>query len=86
MRFVDEEWHTITATIGDSWHFTETLSLGNYTFVAEWQDPDGDHWVYLKSLSLNGRIVPLYAPESDTLGLSPRQDSFLPVVLRNGRN
>ena len=86
MRFVDEEWHTITSTVGDSWRFTETLPLGTYTFLAEWQDPDGDHWVYFEILSLDGRIDPLYAPKFDRLGLLPRQDIFLPSVLRDARN
>jgi [NiFe] hydrogenase assembly HybE family chaperone len=34
MRFVDEAWHTITATIGGAWHFTQTFPEGSYTFIA----------------------------------------------------
>jgi len=84
MRFVDAQWHTIASTVGASWRFTETLSPGNYTFIAEWQDPDGDPWVYFEPLNVDGTIDPLYAPKSDTLGLLPRQDNFLPLVLRDG--
>jgi hypothetical protein len=85
MRFVDEAWHTITATIGGAWHFTQTFPEGSYTFIAEWEDPDGDEWIYLQFWNLNGTVDPLYAPVSDTLGLPPRREIYFPAVRAGGR-
>lgn len=81
MRFVDEEWHTVTSVISDSWHFTMTLLPGTYTFIAEWEDPDGDDWSYAESLELDGRIDPYNAPSSDIIGLRPHRYFFLPLLL-----
>jgi hypothetical protein len=83
MRFVDEDWHVLTSTVGSSWHFVETLLPGTYTFIAEWEDSDGDGWVRFESLTLNGVVDPLYAPLSDTVGLLPRQDIYLPILRYN---
>lgn len=83
MRFLDEDWHTIASVISDSWRFTETLLPGTYTFIADWQDSDGDGWSYVESLELDGTVSPLYAPVSTTIGLLPREDSYLPLVLAN---
>ena len=80
MRFIDEAWHTITATIGGAWQFTQTFPEGSYTFIAEWEDPDGDEWIWLKTWNLNGAVDPLYAPVTDTIGLLPRQEIYLPLV------
>ena len=86
MRFVDEEWHTITSVVSDSWRFTETLLPGTYTFIAEWEDLDGDDWVYFYPLDLDGTVDPLYAPDSDTIGLLPREELYLyfPLILAEG--
>jgi hypothetical protein len=81
MRFVDEEWQAIRAAIGDAWHFTATLLPGTYTFIAEWEDAEGDAWVYFEHLNLDGSVDPLYAPASSTVGLLPRVDYILPVVM-----
>lgn len=81
MRFVDEDWHVITSVVSNSWRFTETLLPGTYTFLAEWEDQDGDNWKYHESLSLDGVVDPLYAPVSDTIGLLPGLDIYLPVIL-----
>jgi hypothetical protein len=82
MRFVDEEWRTIASVISDSWRFTQTLPPGSYSFVAEAGDADGDGWIYLESWDLDGTIDPLYAPATTTLGLLPREDIHLPILLK----
>jgi hypothetical protein len=81
LRFVDQDLNVITSTIGASWRFTETLLPGTYTFIAQWQDAEGDDWGHAQSLTLDGLVDPLYAPISDTIGLLPRQKIYLPVVL-----
>jgi hypothetical protein len=83
MRFVDEDWHTIRSVISDSWHFTETLLPGTYTFIAEWDDADGDRWIYLESMDLDGAVDPLYKPALNPTGLLPRTDFALPLFFHN---
>jgi hypothetical protein len=83
MRFVDQDWNIITSVISDSWRFTETLLPGTYTFVADWQDPSGDDWVFAEWFELDGKVDPLYAPASPTIGLVPIWVSYLPVVVSN---
>jgi hypothetical protein len=83
MRFVDEDWHTIGAVVSDSWSFTETLMPGTYTFMAEWEDTDGDDWIAIEQWEMDGTVNPLYAPLSTTVGLLPRWDHFLPLILSN---
>lgn len=82
MRLVDEAWHdVVTPVVSNSWRFTATLLPGTYTFMAAAEDGDGDGWLYWAPLLLDGVIDPLYAPLSDTVGLLPRQDIYLPLVL-----
>jgi hypothetical protein len=81
MRFVDEDWHSIGAVVSDSWSFTENLLPGTYTFMAEWQDIDGEDWISLGLWELDGTIDPYYAPLSTTVGLLPRRDNYLPLIL-----
>jgi hypothetical protein len=83
MRFVDQDLNVVTSTVGASWHFTETLLPGTYTFIAQWQDAEGGDWGHAQSLTLDGVVDPLYAPISDTIGLLPKQKIYLPVVLSN---
>jgi hypothetical protein len=81
MRFLDERWDISTATVGGSWHFTETLAIGSYTFIAEWTDSDGTDWLYLEPIELDGTENPRYAPHTTTIGLLPRHGSYLPIFL-----
>jgi hypothetical protein len=83
MRFVDADRNIITATVGSSWRFTETLLPGTYSFVAEATDASGNGWIRYYPLALDGVVDPLYAPLTATLGLLPRQDVFLPLALRH---
>jgi hypothetical protein len=83
MRFVDEDWHTIASVVSDSWSFTETLMPGTFTFMAEWEDADGDDWIVIEQWELDGTVDPLVAPLSTTVGLLPRWDHFLPLILSN---
>jgi hypothetical protein len=80
MRFVDEDWHTITATVGGSWHFTQTLLPGTYTFVAQWQDASGEDWMRQESLTLDGTLDPLFV-HYEALGLLPRFKLYLPLAM-----
>jgi hypothetical protein len=79
MRFVDRTWNVVTATIGSSWCFTETWPPGAYTFVAAWRDLDGDKWVRLEPLLIDGTVDPL-ALAFDELGLWPYHDVYLPLL------
>jgi hypothetical protein len=81
MRFSDETWHTITATVGGGWAFTRTLLPGTYHFVAEWQGPDGAEWTYRQDLDLDGRVDPLHSPGTNVIGLLRRGDVYLPLLL-----
>jgi hypothetical protein len=82
LQFVGEGSHVITSVISNSWRFTETLLPGTYTFTAEWKDPDGRDWKYHEPLSPDGRVDPLHAPSSNTVGLLLRlYDVYLPLVL-----
>ena len=80
MRLVDAQWNVISATVGSSWHFTTTLMEGSYTFIAEWEDGDGEDWVRFEPLPIDCREDPLFI-SFEALGLLPRQDVYLPLVL-----
>ena len=53
---------------------------GSYTFIAEWEDNDGDDWVRFEPLTIDCMVDPLFV-SFETLGLLPRQDVYLPLVL-----
>jgi hypothetical protein len=82
MRFVDTDWLVITSVISNSWRFTQTLLPGTYTFIAEWEDGEGDEWSYYEALELDGKADPLYAPTSEFIGLLPGQEIYLPLLFK----
>jgi len=82
MRFVDTGWLVITSVISNSWRFTQTLLPGTYTFIAEWEDSEGDDWSYYEALELDGTTDPLYAPTPEFIGLLPGQEIYLPLLFK----
>jgi hypothetical protein len=84
MRFLDEDWHTITATAGSDWSFTETWLPGTYHFSATWSDAGGEIWVASEELQLDGRLDPLFAPDPPIIGLRPQPKLFFPLMMKQG--
>jgi hypothetical protein len=84
MRFVDQAGDVVSSTIGSSWRYSSTLPLGTYTFIAQWQDLDGESWIRFERLLLDGETNPVLRVY-ESLGLWPRQDIYLPLLRRDAR-
>jgi hypothetical protein len=80
MRLIDQEGDVVTSTVGSSWRFTATVPPGTYIFIAAWQDLDGDGWMRFERVTLDGTVDPVVL-SFERLGLLPRQDIYLPLVL-----
>ena len=80
MHFINQAGDTVTFTVGSSWHFTTTMSPGSYIFIAEWQDLDGVGWMRFERVTFDGTMDPVIL-SFERLGLLPRQDIYLPLVL-----
>jgi hypothetical protein len=82
MRLVDQAGEVVSSTVGGSWHFSATLPPGTYTFIAEYQDLDGDGWIRFERVTLDEDTTPVVRVY-EALGLWPRQDIYLPLVWRD---